>query len=577
MRPVEGRSVVTQNALKSSEVFRGAAIAFLCPVLVLLAFAGKPFHIDDPLYLWTAQQVHQNPVDFYGFDVNWGKTTQPMYSMNQNPPGVAYYVALIAFFFGWTEIPIHVGMALLAGVASVGTYLLGRAWCARPLVAALIAALSPVFLLSGSTVMSDMAMLACYVWAVLLWVWGLAKGRQGLLFAASVLMGLAALTKYFGLSVVPLLLVYSVVRRRGVGLWILHLAIPLLMVGAFLAHAYRLYGINLLTSAAGIATDPIWRSAGALVSRPFTGLVFMGGCLATALLFAPLLWRRRALGIAACAGLVAALPLAPFQKALAWLSEGPVEITWFYQVQCVVMAIGGIQILALCLTELAERRDAESLLLSLWLVGTLVFAVFINHAVSGRTILPMAPAVGILLARRLGPPAPDAPDARGRRVWLALAPVACLSVWVMIGDYELASASRRAAREFEAAREAYSDPAYFMGHWGFQYYMEEAGARPLEIEYVADEGGYRLGIGPGDTLVVPSNNVATLRLDGDSNTVYRVLRVPIRCGLTTLNASAGAGFYAHQWGMLPFVFASVPPEEFFFYGMGNAALHGPSG
>ena len=33
-------------------------------ILLLLPFIGKAVHIDDPLFIWTAQQIQKHPFDF---------------------------------------------------------------------------------------------------------------------------------------------------------------------------------------------------------------------------------------------------------------------------------------------------------------------------------------------------------------------------------------------------------------------------------------------------------------------------------------------------------------------------------
>ena len=55
-------------------------------VTALAPFLNKAFHIDDPLFLWMAQQISTHPADPYAFAVNWYTTTEPMFSIMQNPP-----------------------------------------------------------------------------------------------------------------------------------------------------------------------------------------------------------------------------------------------------------------------------------------------------------------------------------------------------------------------------------------------------------------------------------------------------------------------------------------------------------
>jgi hypothetical protein len=61
----------------------------------------------------------------------------------------------------------------------------------------------------------------------------------------------------------------------------------------------------------------------------------------------------------------------------------------------------GASVLALAAVDVWKRRDADSLLLALWVLGTFVFTAFLNWTVNARSVLPLNPAAGILLARRL--------------------------------------------------------------------------------------------------------------------------------------------------------------------------------
>ena len=50
---------------------------------------------------------------------------------------------------------------------------------------------------------------------------------------------------------------------------------------------------------------------------------------------------------------------------------------------------------------MVAAQDSLSLLLLLWILGTMAFAGIVNWSVTGRNILPMLPAVAILVALRL--------------------------------------------------------------------------------------------------------------------------------------------------------------------------------
>ncbi len=70
-------------------------------------------------------------------------------------------------------------------------------------------------------------------------------------------------------------------------------------------------------------------------------------------------------------------------------------------IQLILFIAGGISTLALAIADYRRERDADSLLLLLWVVGTFWFTAYLNWTVNARSILPMVPAIGILLARRL--------------------------------------------------------------------------------------------------------------------------------------------------------------------------------
>lgn len=55
-------------------------------ILLLVPFANKAFHIDDPMYLWAAKHILKSPPDFYNFNVNWYGIEEPMSSVMKNPP-----------------------------------------------------------------------------------------------------------------------------------------------------------------------------------------------------------------------------------------------------------------------------------------------------------------------------------------------------------------------------------------------------------------------------------------------------------------------------------------------------------
>ena len=188
-------------------------------VVVLELFSGKAFTIDDPLFLWLGAHLQTNPLDFFGFAVNWYGVEQPMYEITKNPPLGGYYVALAAQLFGWSEVALHRAFLLPAAVAAGLTYSLARRLCSRPFEAALIGVATPAFLVSSTNIMCDTLTLALFCGSLRCWIAGLDRDRWTWLLAASILACLAFLTKDFALSLVPLFLAHGWATKGRPGAW----------------------------------------------------------------------------------------------------------------------------------------------------------------------------------------------------------------------------------------------------------------------------------------------------------------------------------------------------------------------
>src|SRR5262249_30876957 len=141
-------------------------------------FLNKAFHIDDTLFIRAAQQIQKHPLDFYGFNINWFGYTSTMVEAFENPPLTSYFIAIAASIVGSSEPALHFVFLLPARAAAWGTYSLAQRYCRRPLLAGLVAVLGPVFLVSATTVMCDVMLLALWVWAVLLFEKGTEENNR---------------------------------------------------------------------------------------------------------------------------------------------------------------------------------------------------------------------------------------------------------------------------------------------------------------------------------------------------------------------------------------------------------------
>jgi 4-amino-4-deoxy-L-arabinose transferase-like glycosyltransferase len=525
--------------------------AFLAP------FLCKPFNIDDPLFIWIAHQIQLHPGDPYGFNVNWYGTVAPMWAQTENPPLASYYIALAAGIFGWSELALHLAFLLPAIAAILGTYRLARRFCDWPVLAACATLFTPVFLVSSTTVMCDVLMLTFWVWAIVFWVEGTERENFRQLSGAGLLIAFAALTKYYGVCLIPLLAVYSLIKKRRLGRWAACLLIPLASLCAYQWFTRELYGQAMFSKAVGFTSSATKIIRTSHFASSLTALTFTGGCLAVAVFFAPLIWRVRALmWFAASAMLIAAAVY--FQNGML-RANGPLagEARAFAEIQTVFWAVGGAGVLALAVGDFLKRRDANAALLAFWIFGTFFFAAFFNWTVSGRSILPMAPAVGILLARRLGEKTLVGQNNWTRGVIVSFAISAALAYLVAQSDFLLAIAVRQSALETFTKYGGDRGAFWYEGHWGFQYYMDLKGAAGLDLKYPA--------LKAGDTLAMPAHNSFIFQPKPETADVREIITVQGPRLLTTWSEDVGAGFYSSVPGPLPFAFGHVPPENVAVY------------
>jgi ABC-type phosphate/phosphonate transport system permease subunit len=112
------------------------------------------------------------------------------------------------------------------------------------------------------------------------------------LVCSAVLITACALTKYYGMTLIPLLLAYSLVKRRG---WVwrtTYLVIPVVILAWYQWATQEIYGRGLLLDAASYATNIQSHFGRWSIPKVLVGLAFAGGCMIVVLVFTSQLWSR---------------------------------------------------------------------------------------------------------------------------------------------------------------------------------------------------------------------------------------------------------------------------------------------
>jgi hypothetical protein len=174
----------------------------------------KPVHIDDTVVLHVAANILRDPLRPFAGEFFWLEEPQPLAKVTTNPPLVSYWLAPWIALAGYREWVLHLSfapfVALLAwGMHRLATRWLGAEW-AWWAVGWLM--LSPA-VLPGMNLMRDVPALALLVGGLACWVEGVERRGARWLAAGALLVGLAGLAKYTALIGLPLVALYTVLRR----------------------------------------------------------------------------------------------------------------------------------------------------------------------------------------------------------------------------------------------------------------------------------------------------------------------------------------------------------------------------
>lgn len=528
---------------------------FLLPIVLLLPFAGKPYQADDHVFIWVAEQIAKSPLDFFGFEVDYGVEKVPIYMVNHNPPAVSYWLALIGVLTNWNIVALHLGMSLFAGIAALGIFELARDFDLRAGMAAVLSILTPAFLITSSTLMTDTPLLACYVWAIVAWRRAFVNGSQRWLSIAAACATAAPLVKFFGITLVPLLFVDGLLRNSRPRFWWAWLLIPAAVFGVFQVYMYAWYGITSMSDAAGVALAEKWRAGETAATRPFLALMFLGGCILPLAIPAAARAGLRPVGFAGVLAITLCLPLMGGYSLLQLFIGENTPYTASILLHCAVFLFAGAIVLIAAARGLVELPRADTILFVLWIGGTLLFTVFLNHYISARTLLPVLPACAVLLLM-------------GNREWPGLDKITCaagaiLCGWLLIADADVARHDWRVAQRAAERARAEDAALHYIAYWGFEYYLMQNGARPIAFTERQNFGDpVRPIMSLGDLLVVDAYAADIWSPVPMNFDLVETISEPYRAAATTFDAHAAAGFYSHRIGVLPYRIGSVAPEEF---------------
>jgi 4-amino-4-deoxy-L-arabinose transferase-like glycosyltransferase len=406
-------------------------------LLLRLPFLNQAIQGDDIYYLAGAQHAQVDPLHpnharyvFVGDVVDMRG--------HPHPPFNAWWLGALLFLTGnIREIPFHAAYILFSLLVALSMWTLAKRFTPRPLEATLLFLATPAFVVNGTSIESDLPLLAFWMATAALFVAGVDK-HCGLRLSGAAGAGvLAAMTGYQAAALVPILGFYLWRKARGFAYgWAALLALPVaillwqayerLATGAtpveVLGSYFQTYGLQRLTNKL--------RNAAALLGH--AGWLV---CPVLVWLAAP---RRYWLAAVAAAPLALADP-----HPLFWLSAGT----------------------GLMLLVWSARSDEQ--FLGAWVAVFFTASVALFFAGSARYLLPMAAPAVLLVSRSLA-----------RRDLLAGFGIqAALSLSLAWVNYQHWDGYRQFASEFR--KETLEKRVWINGEWGLRHYFEENGGLAL--------------------------------------------------------------------------------------------------
>lgn len=522
---------------------------------ITLPFVNKAFHLDDTVFIRLAEEKLADPLALGLADHGYEGELFPEY-LDTHPPLLASYLALlIKVTGGASEAGLHLGFIVFTALAAVSMFFLARRFTDSPLTATLLLLATPGFMVMSQSVMSDVPALSLWLAAIAAYVHGVDQGSRRWLALSGLAIALAVLTTYQSLSLVPLLLLYAILKKRVSAGSLAPLAAAVAVFGAFVVYFFiATGGPPKLSYSIGIITEPSF-----IAKKVLSIVSVLGGAIIFPVFLAGgmLKGRREYL---AFAGLLLLL----FIFILGQVAIGEYELLPAI-LQVVFYAAGLLVIYRLLMAGYdalaAGPRaggGADNLFLLAWIGGVLLYSVALLPYASTRYLLPLFPPVVLMVVRY----------ARGvfaaARQWRRYAAAAAIftavsGLAVAAADYQLAGVYRDFGSSFTREARADGRPVWFSGEFGLRYYLEAGGGR-----YITSQGDQPA---PGDYVVLSHQVIASfISLDLKQRLqLERVEEFTVGWPVRIQDRGSLAGFYGQFHGYLPYSFSRGPVEAIGIY------------
>ena len=538
---------------------------------VTLPFINKAYHIDDAAFLFIADQIGKDPLHPYSFIAEWGNGPKQAIFLNDTP-FLPYLIALLTYLLGRKEWILHLVYIIFPLTAAISFYFFAKKFLKKALIPALIMVAMPTFLPNAHNLMFDVPVLAAWMLAITLFVYGVDKNNHKLMLSGSIVAGICYWIKPTGAIIIFLIALYCILAKKYK--YISYIIVPVLFILLFALQNY-IFEKDVIASNYASQLIKNKNSIELLSSYIFGELSYIGGATVFPLFFIyPLIRRKRApviMSLSALVSIAASYFLWKFSVNFVSGRYSLFEISLFFVfVTCSLFFIiitilrnfhNTIAGLLDILRVKKSKYDAALIFIFLWFIGALVLnSVIVGGAVRFNTIL-LPPLILLYFLQLQESGAKNL----GRIASLILVSTLIIGLSVAYADYEFANAYRNFVKSIPETYKTSANEVRFSGGAEFQYYMMEKGYKIMQVDdNTPKKGDVVIKV---DILFLRKMSEELLNRSKLAATVSYSSNFPVR----VQNPDAHAGFYTYAGGLLPFSFSDSGLETFRIYAVEKEA------
>ncbi|MFC1849439.1 ArnT family glycosyltransferase [candidate division CSSED10-310 bacterium] len=520
-----------------------------------LPFLTQPYAIDDPFTIRVGAAILSDPLRPYLQDSFWFDQPGILFDEFKNPPLVGYLGALVLYLFGDEELYFHLMFLPFFILSVLAFYELARKIIENALTATVIFLMTPAVLIQAHHVMPDIMCLSFYLVGLTLLQSGLERDKIYPFLLAGVAGGLSGLSKYSGCLwiVTAGLFIICGPRQPRSKKYLLSLMMVVLINSVWIIGSYIQYHrLHCLEVLLNFHYD--WAS---FLEKILVILIHVGGnllflmvhqfvhkglpristlflVLFTTSIFLHQFWY---------------LPLMSLFFGVIFLVAG---LTFFLEYCFSAAVFLDIRHWEKGIHWHRITKDNIQVFLLLWLISGLSGTIFLTPFIASRYLILWIPALILLIIYQGEKKRGSRKKFNKRWLKISAAGMVILGLTTSLSDYYFSKAYKNLAQKIN--HDFHCTELYFVGHWGFQFYMEQHGFKALDPSKKLAAHAYLARPFQGAQQPLSESILANSR-------TTRWFRISPPCPLHLMDRYLGAGFYIHYDRPLPWVIGEGNPHD----------------